>query len=341
MIEIGAVATDNTNITAGTNASTTTIDHSYSRFPVQTAGDDNVPTMSFGDFLDMINPLQHIPVMSSIYRAETGNTINPVSRIAGDALYSGVLGVASAGIAAIGAIGDEIFTAANDGKSASSTIMSALFGSSTERATQLASANTDASPSAAQTQVALLQTPAKQTPIISVPDLSRATSQIASTSAPQTPASTNTSIVPATPTLASAAGSGLPIDRSKPVYGGVMDSAMLQNAQQNQALALAMAGGRNTMQEQHDIRNNRFATSNNAASSTSGSNNAPPTAVSSMPTLQAAAIQNQIANSPALQPGTSMQSLIQSLQSMKGVNQYKSTAQQSFPAMGSSVDLTN
>ena len=51
----------------------------------------------FADLLDVINPLQHIPVISTLYRAITGDTIEPLEQLAGDGLYGGVLGfVASA-----------------------------------------------------------------------------------------------------------------------------------------------------------------------------------------------------------------------------------------------------
>src|SRR5690349_12138760 len=42
---------------------------------------------SFGALLDAINPLQHIPVVSTIYRAATGDTIGPAPRIMGGALF--------------------------------------------------------------------------------------------------------------------------------------------------------------------------------------------------------------------------------------------------------------
>ncbi|MFT5394891.1 MAG: hypothetical protein ACI85N_000070 [Gammaproteobacteria bacterium] len=49
---------------------------------------------SFGDFLDIINPLQHIPVISTIYRKITGDIIAPSMQIAGDALFGGPIGAA-------------------------------------------------------------------------------------------------------------------------------------------------------------------------------------------------------------------------------------------------------
>ncbi|KAA0682815.1 hypothetical protein [Roseomonas genomospecies 6] len=48
--------------------------------------------MSFGDFLDIINPLQHIPVVNSIYREITGDTIKPSSKVIGGILFGGPLG---------------------------------------------------------------------------------------------------------------------------------------------------------------------------------------------------------------------------------------------------------
>ncbi len=49
---------------------------------------------SFADFLDIINPLQHIPVVSSVYRAVTGDEISPEAKLAGSALYCGAFGIA-------------------------------------------------------------------------------------------------------------------------------------------------------------------------------------------------------------------------------------------------------
>ncbi|MEM7568235.1 MAG: hypothetical protein AAF337_00430 [Pseudomonadota bacterium] len=51
----------------------------------------------FGDFIDMINPLHHIPGVGQVYRAITGDTISDNARLAGGGLYAGPLGI---GIAA-------------------------------------------------------------------------------------------------------------------------------------------------------------------------------------------------------------------------------------------------
>jgi hypothetical protein len=50
---------------------------------------------TFGDLLDVINPLQHIPVVSTIYRALTGDSLAPAPRLLGDTLFGGPIGAAT------------------------------------------------------------------------------------------------------------------------------------------------------------------------------------------------------------------------------------------------------
>jgi hypothetical protein len=50
---------------------------------------------SFKNLLDIINPLQHIPVISTIYRKLTGDIPATPEKIAGDTLYGGVVGFLS------------------------------------------------------------------------------------------------------------------------------------------------------------------------------------------------------------------------------------------------------
>jgi hypothetical protein len=52
-------------------------------------------SFGFHDLLDTINPLQHIPVVSAIYRWLTGDTPGNVARIVGDGLFGGPLGLAA------------------------------------------------------------------------------------------------------------------------------------------------------------------------------------------------------------------------------------------------------
>jgi hypothetical protein len=49
---------------------------------------------SFWDVLDIINPLQNIPIIGGIYRAVTGDKIHNISRVAGGALFGGIAGAA-------------------------------------------------------------------------------------------------------------------------------------------------------------------------------------------------------------------------------------------------------
>ncbi len=51
---------------------------------------------SFKDVLDVINPLQHIPVVGTIYRKITGDEISSSARIIGGTLFGGPIGGALA-----------------------------------------------------------------------------------------------------------------------------------------------------------------------------------------------------------------------------------------------------
>jgi len=50
-------------------------------------------SFSFRDLLDIINPLQHLPVVSTLYRWITGDTIGALPRIIGDGIYGGPIGL--------------------------------------------------------------------------------------------------------------------------------------------------------------------------------------------------------------------------------------------------------
>lgn len=50
-------------------------------------------SFSFKDLLDIINPLQHIPIVDSIYRYLTGDEPSGGARIVGDAIYGGPIGL--------------------------------------------------------------------------------------------------------------------------------------------------------------------------------------------------------------------------------------------------------
>lgn len=57
--------------------------------------------LGFGDIVDTVNPLQHIPVVSTLYREITGDAISAGARIAGGGLFGGVLGLASSAVNAV------------------------------------------------------------------------------------------------------------------------------------------------------------------------------------------------------------------------------------------------
>jgi hypothetical protein len=59
------------------------------------AGPSDSTDFSFHNLVSIFNPLQHIPVVSTLYRALTGDTIGPLERVAGDTLYGGWMGMAS------------------------------------------------------------------------------------------------------------------------------------------------------------------------------------------------------------------------------------------------------
>ena len=48
--------------------------------------------LTFADLLDIVNPLQHIPVISTLYRHFTGDVLDPAMRIAGGTLFGGPIG---------------------------------------------------------------------------------------------------------------------------------------------------------------------------------------------------------------------------------------------------------
>jgi hypothetical protein len=47
------------------------------------------------DVLDVVNPLQHLPIVGTIYRSITGDKMGDLEKVAGDTLYGGPLGLVS------------------------------------------------------------------------------------------------------------------------------------------------------------------------------------------------------------------------------------------------------
>ncbi len=82
--------------TGGAGASATKAVVDASKPGAATSADsDSDWHVSFDDVLDVVNPLQHIPVVGTIYRAITHDQIKTPEKIAGDTLYGGLWGLAS------------------------------------------------------------------------------------------------------------------------------------------------------------------------------------------------------------------------------------------------------
>jgi hypothetical protein len=87
---------------------------------------------SFHNLLSIINPLQHLPVIGTLYRAITGDSIGTPEKIAGDALYGGLWG-------AVAGFADAAFQSLT-GKDVGDTVL-AMFSGSKDKTALAASAN--------------------------------------------------------------------------------------------------------------------------------------------------------------------------------------------------------
>lgn len=63
----------------------------------QKASDDSF----FGTLIDIVNPLQHIPVVSTLYREATGDTLSSAADIMGGGLFGGPIGAAASAVNAM------------------------------------------------------------------------------------------------------------------------------------------------------------------------------------------------------------------------------------------------
>lgn len=86
---------------------------------------------SFFDLIDVVNPLQHIPIIGTLYREMTGDTLDALPRIAGSTLFFGPLGAAFSTANVVVEevsgqdIGDHIMTALRDGGEGLGTVAAA------------------------------------------------------------------------------------------------------------------------------------------------------------------------------------------------------------------------
>src|ERR1700744_3082919 len=86
---------------------------------------------SFHNLLDIVNPLEHLPIIGTLYRAITGTHIGIPEKIAGDALYGGLWG-------AVSGVADAAFEAVT-GKDFGSTVLAFFTGHHSGDNTALAS----------------------------------------------------------------------------------------------------------------------------------------------------------------------------------------------------------
>ena len=108
---------------------------------------------SFHNLLDIINPLEHLPIIGTIYRAVTHTHIGIPERIAGDALYGGLWG-------AVSGAADAVFEAVT-GKDFGSTVLAFFTGHHHETAL---AANTAGNANTKVDFGTVTVTPAKQLP---------------------------------------------------------------------------------------------------------------------------------------------------------------------------------
>ncbi|MBC7953278.1 MAG: hypothetical protein H7Z12_15835 [Rhodospirillaceae bacterium] len=120
---------------------------------------------SFWDVLDVINPLQHIPIVNDIYRDLTGDKIGVGARLAGGTLFGGPIGLAAA---AVNCMVEE-----STGKDVGGHVL-ALFKDDTApdapADTQLAQAPPSPHPAAEPAAIAAVAAPAPGAPVIELPD---------------------------------------------------------------------------------------------------------------------------------------------------------------------------
>ncbi|MBF0620349.1 MAG: hypothetical protein HQL54_00335 [Magnetococcales bacterium] len=62
----------------------------------------------FESFLDTVNPMQHLPVVSGIYRKQTGDGIEAGPKLAGSALYGFLMGGPASSLTSVASAGADV-----------------------------------------------------------------------------------------------------------------------------------------------------------------------------------------------------------------------------------------
>jgi hypothetical protein len=188
---------------------------------------------SFWDnLLDVVNPLQHLPIVSTVYRAITGDKIGEVEKVAGDTLYGGPIGLVSS-------LADVAFEAIT-GKDIGDTLMSFVgLGSHDDNNTMLAANVTKSSggkiaAATANAAKPMIVASASPKPLL---NLAAATAG---------PAKTETAAAPATtPAQTAAAKSSTPVNVSPDM--DALLNALARNGVTGQLQTQAMDAYRRTM----------------------------------------------------------------------------------------------
>ncbi|HXP74761.1 MAG TPA: hypothetical protein VN823_11500 [Stellaceae bacterium] len=160
----------------------------------QPAPDDGKPHLwgqkgfHFHDLLDALNPLQHLPVISTVYRWITGDTIGNIPRIVGDAIYGGIPGFVS------GLFG--VLLKEETGKDVGEHVVATLFGDSN-------SAPTPPAQSAQQPELTTEQAAALAHAPVETAELAPLPAVAAAPATPA-PAATSVTTTPAAQTAAAA-----------------------------------------------------------------------------------------------------------------------------------------
>jgi hypothetical protein len=119
-------------------------------------------SFSFKDLVDIVNPLQHIPVIGSIYRYLTGDEPSTGTRIIGDGLYGGPIGF---GVSVVVQAVTSLLPGA-DGRDLGEKALASVFGDR-NHSPALAAAPANTSSQTAQTQTPpITQIPATAAPIL-------------------------------------------------------------------------------------------------------------------------------------------------------------------------------
>lgn len=268
--------------------------------PVEIEGD-----MSFGDFLDVINPLQHLPIIGTLYRSLTGETIQPAARVMGGILYGGVIG-------GLASITNAVIEQAN-GKDVGDQVMASLgFGEGAHPADSVAVAATTGGTAPAASPVALASGAA---PAAGMPSTARQ----ASVPVPMAQAAPQAAQKPADPATANV---GAPIKLAAAAPASAMpNSALFSSAQPGPSLA-SLSGGATPTPSKMPARDTPLASSTMAK-------HAAPKYAAPMPgsiPVSAQAANANVAASPEALSETMMRNLAKYEQSRKA-------AQSAAPAM--------